>query len=449
MFERDSRDPRYRERLAAGTIASIVLHALLALLLVSVIASSSQEGATENVEGGTIVTVEQRVPAVATNRKEVAAAVPVPPHVTRVAPLQHAPVSQPQTQRLPQNRHELAKQSPKAPANPRPVPQQHIQPQPQPTENVYEVQPQPAVPAAPVAVETVGPIAVSVRQPTAAPSPVPSARPVPSRSPRPASPTAAPSAHPSPAPTQRATAVPTAAAIARATARPQASPAPAPALRSSPSPAPRSGVPSPGPSAPAAVARTTGTAPSAGPKGVGSPGPHEGVGTKTLSAPRRPVEIAPTPSPAPEPKPQKTRPPAPDINSRLRALLPNGPVHPETKQYSPQISLRGSLRPTPPPDVLAATKYLYRSTGGSEGLVEMWVTSVRKAGLTSMCTGWLVRYPLNATAYHPGDFAPPNGSQIAVGGAAHPGSLPPIVEGITTAACEGRLLVPYSKTSGP
>jgi hypothetical protein len=449
MFERDPRDPRYRERLAAGTIGSIVLHALLALLLVSVIASSSQEGATENVEGGTIVTVEQRVPAVTASRKEVAVAVPVPPHVTRVAPLQHAPITQPQTQRLPQNRHELAKQDRKAPPNPRPVPQQHVQPQPQPTENVYEVQPQEAAPAAPIPVPTIGPVAVSVRQPTAAPSPVPSARPVPSRSPKPPSPTSAPTERPSPAPSQRATAVPTAAAVARATARPQ--PSAAPAEHSSPSPAPHAGVPSPGPSAAAIVAKTAGTAPSPGPKGVGSPGPRPGTGAKTVPAPRRPVEIAPTPSPAPEPKPQKTRAPVPDINSRLRALLPSGPVHPQTKQFTPQISLRGSLRPTPPPEVLAETKYIYRSSGGgsSEGLVEMWVTAAHKSGPTTMCTGWLVRYPLNAVAYHAGDFAPPNGTQAAVGGASGRGTLPPIVEGIVTVACEGRLLEPYTKEQAP
>jgi hypothetical protein len=447
VFERDPRDPRYRERLAAGSVASIVLHALLALLLVSVIASSSQEGATENIEGGTIVTVEQRVPSVATNRKEVAAAVPVPPHVTRVAPLRHAPISQPQTQRLPQNRHELSKQNPKAPPNPRPVPQQHVQPQPQPTENVFEVQPQAAEPAAPVAVETVGPIAVAVRRPTAAPSPVPSAKPVPSRSPKPAAPTSAPSVRPSPAPSERATAVPTAAAVAHATASPKASAAPAP--RASLSPAPHAGVPSPGPSASAIVAKTAGTASSPGPKGVGSPGPHEGAGSKTIAAPRRPVEIAPTPTPAPPPKPERTHAPAPDINSRLRAMLPNGPVHMQNKAYSPQISLRGSLRPTPPPDVLAKTKYIYRSTGGSEGLVEMWVTDVRKAGPTSVCTGWLVRYPLNGTAYHAGDFAPPNGTQASVGGGAGRGTLAPIVEGITSAPCEGRLLEPYVKQPAP
>ncbi|HEY3676156.1 MAG TPA: hypothetical protein VGK84_09215, partial [Candidatus Tumulicola sp.] len=153
--------------------------------------------------------------------------------------------------------------------------------------------------------------------------------------------------------------------------------------------------------------------------------------------------------PEPVPKPVKTHAPPPDINARLRGLLPNGPVHPETKQYTPRISLRGSLRPTPPPEVLAKTKFLYKSTGGSDGLVEMWVTDVHKSGFTSVCTGWLVRYPINGVATHPGDFAPSNGTQIAVGGAAGHGTLPPIVEGITTAPCEGRLLEPYTKETTP
>ena len=106
---------------------------------------------------------------------------------------------------------------------------------------------------------------------------------------------------------------------------------------------------------------------------------------------------------------------AADINAKLRSLLPNNPVNPSSKQYAPEISLHGSLEPTPPPAVLAQTKYLYRSgwspshPGASEARVEMWVTSIRKAGVTTMCTGWLVRYPFNESAPHPGDFAPANG----------------------------------------
>jgi hypothetical protein len=123
-------------------------------------------------------------------------------------------------------------------------------------------------------------------------------------------------------------------------------------------------------------------------------------------------------------------------------------VVPTTKSYAGHASLAGRLEPTPPPEVLAQTKYIYKTRGGgSEGQVVMWVTSTRKAGFTTMCTGWLVRYPLNESP--PGGFAPANGTQISIGGASHPGVMPPIVEGLVTQACEGRLLVPYAGSSAP
>jgi hypothetical protein len=441
-LERDPRDRHYRERLAGSTLASLVLHALLALVLVSLIMSSSQEGANENVEGGTLVTVERRTPAVVAQAPSASQAVPPITHVPRIAPIRHAPLAQPQTQRLPQNRHELAREAPTAPPNPREIPQQSPQPNPQPTQNVYEVRPSTELPAAPISVPTAAPVAVAIKAPaTIAPSPAPTAVATAARSPKPPVPTAAPTRRASPAPAVP-TAAPTNAPVAvRTSAAPSASPAPVP--RASSSPAPRSGVPSPSPTTAAAVPKTRGTAPSPGPKGVGSPGPRAGNGPKTQPAPARPIELRPTPSPAP--RSAKPRPPPPDINARLRALLPHNPVHPASKQYAPPISLRGSLEPTPPPSVLAQTKYMYESRGGTEARVLMWVTAIRKAGPTTICTGWLVRYPLNGTASHPGDFAPANGTQMTVGGGrGTPAVLPPIVEGIVTAPCEGRLLVPYA-----
>jgi hypothetical protein len=97
---------------------------------------------------------------------------------------------------------------------------------------------------------------------------------------------------------------------------------------------------------------------------------------------------------------------------------------------------------------LAQTKFIYKSRGGgSEGPVEMWVVSARKSGITTVCTGWLIRYPLNEAP--PSGYAPANGSQIAVGGAHAPGLMAPIVEGMVTQPCEGRLLVPYAGSSAP
>jgi hypothetical protein len=109
------------------------------------------------------------------------------------------------------------------------------------------------------------------------------------------------------------------------------------------------------------------------------------------------------------------------------------------------------MEPTPPPDVLAATKYIYRTRGGgSEGRVVMWVTQTRKEGPVTVCTGWLVRYPLAEAAptvpavQHPSDIGPANGTQISIGGSRAPGLMPPIVDGIVTQACEARLLEPFA-----
>jgi len=156
----------------------------------------------------------------------------------------------------------------------------------------------------------------------------------------------------------------------------------------------------------------------------------------------------------------------PNINARLRAMLPNNPVNPTTKSYGPTFSLRGRLEPTPPPDVLAKTKYIYDVRGtGREQRVKMWVIAARKSGPTTICTGWLVRYPQavrGGYADSPGSDStivrndmhsgPANGTQIAVGGAG-PATAPlgpfdagiaPIVDGMVSQPCDGRLLIPYS-----
>lgn len=150
-----------------------------------------------------------------------------------------------------------------------------------------------------------------------------------------------------------------------------------------------------------------------------------------------------TPGPTPSPKPGLG-----NLNAKLRALLPNNPVNPTTKQYRPNLSLH--VEPTPPADVLARTKFIYRSDRGNERVV-MWVTDAHRTGVTTICTGWLVRYPVNATpqlagagTLHPTDIGPANGMSMSVGGAAGRGYLPPVVDGIVTEACEGRLLEPYA-----
>jgi len=428
-WERDPRDRRYPERLAASSLISLLLHALFALLFFSVLTSSSQEGATETTSGE-IITIERRAPVTVANAPAAPQPAPPLPHAPVVAPIRHAPLVQPQAQRLPQNRHELARVSPSAPPNPRPIPQQTPQPNPQPTQNVYEVQPQNQQPAAPVSVPTVAPVAVAIKPlATAAPSPAPTTAPSARPSPKPPAPTASPSARPAtPAPAVPS-AAPTAAAVAvRASAAPAASP----------------GVPSPSPTR--APANAAGTAPSPGPKGLGSPGPQAGNGPKTQPGPVRPIRVPPTPSPAP------TSTAAPksglgNLNAKLRALLPNNPVTPTSKQYRPNLSLH--VEPTPPAEVLARTKFIYRSDRGTERVV-MWVTDAHRSGVTTTCTGWLIRYPVNASpivgggTLHSTDIGPANGAQMSVGGGAGHGYLPPVVDGIVTAPCEGRLLEPYA-----
>jgi hypothetical protein len=146
----------------------------------------------------------------------------------------------------------------------------------------------------------------------------------------------------------------------------------------------------------------------------------------------------------------------------LRSLLPNNPVNPTTKSYTPNLSLRGRLEPTPPPDVLAKTKYMYETHGtGGEARIKMWVTATRKEGPTTICTGWLVRYPQPVRGGYadvPGPSTarggPANGTQIAIGGTqAQPPLSPfdagiaPIVDGIVSQPCDGRLLIPFAPSA--
>ena len=80
----------------------------------------------------------------------------------------------------------------------------------------------------------------------------------------------------------------------------------------------------------------------------------------------------------------------------------------------------------------------------------MWVIAVKKAGLTTICTGWLVRYPLAQAAPVAGAVNPINGTQVSIGGRhGAPGLDPPIVEGVVSEPCEGRLLVPYAASAAP
>lgn len=451
MEERDPKDRRYRERLAGSYLASLIFHALLAALLFSVVSNSSQEGANENVSGAELVTLEQRAPAVAQVPVQAPQAAPVP-NAPRIAPVQRAPLARPAHQLRPPARPELSKFAPTAPPNPTPLPQASPEPNVQPTQAVYETKPQNELPAVPTPVPgQVSAVTVKV-PPTAAPTPLPTSPPTANPTPKPPAPTAAPTLRPqTPAPAAASPSPqPTAVAVAaKASAIPSASPAPA--ASASAAPATHPGVPSPSPTQTAAVAKTAGTAPSPGPSGAASPGPRAGnAGANAKPGPARPVNVRPTPVP-PAGAPAKRRSNAIDINAKLRAMLPNNPVNPSYKQFPQHIGLNASMEPTPPPEIVAATKYTYEETGtGHEARIKMWVTNVRHVGPVTMCDGWLLRFPETGS----GGFTHPYGTHIgddngAQIGGVRGGTLPPIVEAHASAPCSEKQLVPFAASPAP
>jgi hypothetical protein len=428
----DRIDRRYRERLGASYLVSVGFHAMLAALLFSIVSHASEEGATESVSGTSFVTIENVVAAAPAPAR----AAPVP-HAPVVAPVRHAPLAQPARQPLPPVHHELSKFAPTAPPNPTPLPQASLQPNPVPTQPVFEPRPQNALPAVPTSVPSAPVVAVTITAPpTAAPTPAPTQ-----------APTAAPTPHP--APTAKPTIAPTAAPVVaiRNPAAPSAPPIPLPTVSALPFATP--GVPSPSPTKAPVVATARGAAPSPAPTGHASPGPVPGSAAVTKPGPARPVAVQATPSPAPAvAAPPKRRPHSggSGLNARLNAMLPNNPVNPSEKAYHQTVAL-GSLTPTPPPAVLAATRFLYEERGtGGDARIKMWVTSTHREGPVTVCNGWLLRFPRSSQpAFQEGTAAHPvqGGFAIAVGG--NPGGVgPPIVEGHASIACEARALVPFA-----
>jgi hypothetical protein len=165
-----------------------------------------------------------------------------------------------------------------------------------------------------------------------------------------------------------------------------------------------------------------------------------------LPASVKPVSLPPTPTPAPTATPGVASKKQLDLNARLRALLPSGPVAPQTYTYHPSVSLNGKLEPTPPPEIVAATKYTFTEKGsGGDAIIKMWVTSVRREGPALICEGWMLRYP-----YNPESGGPTNGASISIGGGrGRPGTLPPIVEEHASTTCTERELEPFGPSPVP
>lgn len=438
MLERDPRDPRQRERLAGSTLASLIVHAVLAALLFSLAASSSQQGATETVEGATLVTIEQRAPAVA-QAVPVKTAAPAP-NVPRIAPVvHHAPIVVPAHQPQPPQRHELSRFSPTAPPNPTPEPQASLQPNPQPTVAIVEMHPQNDIAAVPTVMPSIAVRQVAVKPPpTAAPTIAPTITPTATPAPRTPAPSAPPTIKPAtPAPTARPTAVPTVAptAVAVATVAPKATAQPV--------------VPHPS-STPATVA-ARGAAATPAPKGRSSPGPHAGNGSAKVAR-EAPIKVRATPRPAHGGGSGNSLGSGirNNLNSLLAGMIPHNTVDPTSVRRQYKIALNGSMDPTPPPDVLARTKYIFEENGdGGDAQIKMWVTSTHRSGPLLMCDGWLVRYPQSSQpSFIQGTMAHPASGGIAVHiGGAKPGRGPPIVEGEASVSCSEHALVPFAGPS--
>ena len=339
-FERDPRDRRYPERLTGSFLASLLLHALLAALLFSVLASSSQEGATESVAGRR----SRDDPAHVADRRRKSTGSRARGRAAfrtcrSIAPLHHAPLAQPQAQRLPVNRHELAKSAPTAPPNPRPIPQQTPQPNPQPTQNVFETHPRNEIPAAPVSVPTVGTGRGGVEAAADRRSVARFRRAHPSRVRR--------RSRPHRSCGQRARAR----RRRRHCRKPRRPPPPLrePPLRRARARLPRRAPRSRPRTAPACRtrARRAPRRPSREPPGRHrNPGPAAALHRvrdrvrpqRACRAPARPIAIrSDAGSGSRRHAAPRRRSSAPNINAKLRALLPNNPVNPTSKSYTPTL----------------------------------------------------------------------------------------------------------------
>jgi hypothetical protein len=126
-------------------------------------------------------------------------------------------------------------------------------------------------------------------------------------------------------------------------------------------------------------------------------------------------------------------------------MIPHNTVNPTQGGTSFHVSLNASMDPTPPPEVVAMTKFTFQEKGaGDDALDKMWVTSTRREGPALICEGWLVRYP-HATGPAPNG---PNLVSVPIGGShGVPAVGPPIVEEHATTSCTERALVPFTPPS--
>ena len=133
-------------------------------------------------------------------------------------------------------------------------------------------------------------------------------------------------------------------------------------------------------------------------------------------------------------------------------MLPHNDVNPHEYSQSFHPGLRGSMEPTPPPEVVAVTKFMFQEKGaGSDALDKMWVTSTHREGPALICDGWMLRYPpASQPAPKVGTMTHPVSGGIAIQvGTANVGLGPPIVEASAHVSCTERALVPFAPPSSP
>lgn len=437
MRRRDPIDERHDERIAGSTLASFLMHFLAAAFLIAVAASAAQESSPEDYVGGDVTTVSQIQP-VARIQTKATHAQPMPRHVA--TPVMQAPPPHPVHQPI-RTLHELTQVVPSAAPNPTPVPQTTPVPLPVPTQATIAMM-QPTLAPTPSATPLPTVIPTAVPTPIATPRPQPTPKPAPTLAPtaKPA-PTIAPTARPAPTIAPTAKPVPTVAPViakkVEATPQPLQSAIPKPSI----APAIREGVPSPHPAQ--ASTPTSGRA---------SPGPQSASLGRAHAKPA-PISYLPPPTPRPVPvqveRPRAAYNPYAGLNARLNALIPQRAVKPQAFHYSGSLSLAGRLEPTPPPSVIARTRYLFQGPAASD-TIKMWVVAIEHRGPLLICNGWIVRYP---QTIHQGVLTAPNvpvgpangiqigtQHQISTGLAA---GLEPIVVGMGDAECSMRSLVPF------
>lgn len=140
------------------------------------------------------------------------------------------------------------------------------------------------------------------------------------------------------------------------------------------------------------------------------------------------MQVPATPRPAPALVSGKHK---PTLNERLQGLIPTAAPSftpaPAVRRYNVNMTFTPPPEPTPPAQVLAATKFLYvenvqaqrwkqsiLGTAPEERYVKMYVTSVKRIGFINWCSGWVIRMP-ESDAEHRHWIVEPNESFVCGG----------------------------------